>query len=74
MLKKKEFHQIYCARGTVPMLHITTTGRDGGACPRQAQIKPDLNYKSHVSPLSPPLRGGNLRGQVFPTCFECTPQ
>jgi hypothetical protein len=66
--------QIYCAKRTFPKLHITATGEDGGACPRQAQIKPDSNYKSHISPLSPPLSGGSLRGQVIPTCFARAPQ
>jgi hypothetical protein len=66
--------QVYCARGTVPKLHITTTGRYGGESPRQALIKPDRNYESHVSPHSLPLSGGSSRGQVIPTCFKHAPQ
>jgi hypothetical protein len=68
------FDLVYCARGTVPELHITTTGRYERVSPRQALIKPDQNYKSHVSLLSPPHSDGTLRGQVIPTCFEHAPQ
>ena len=45
------------------MLHITATGKNRGACPRQAQIKPNLNYESHISPLSLPLSGVVLPAQ-----------
>ena len=68
------FYQVYCARGTFPKLHITTTRTYGGVSSRQALIKPDQSYKSHVSPLSLPLSGGSLRGQVIPTRFERAPQ
>ena len=34
----------------------------------------DPDYESHVSPLSPPLSGGSLRGQAFSTCFGRAPQ
>ena len=39
------------------------------ACPGQALIKPDPDYKSCVS-LSPPLSGGSLRGQPITACFR----
>jgi hypothetical protein len=67
------FNRVYCTRGTVPKLHITTTGRYGGVSLRQALSKPDQNYKSHVSPHFLPLSGGSSRGQVIPTCFERAP-
>ena len=40
----------------------------------QTLIKSGLNYKSHASPLSPPLGGGSSRGQTIPVCFKCAPQ
>jgi hypothetical protein len=55
------------------MLHITTTGEEEGACPSQSLIKLDQSYKSHISPLSPPLSGGSLRGQAIPACFKHAP-
>ena len=39
------------------MLHIITTRRSRGAHPRQAQIKPDQTYESHISPALPTILG-----------------
>jgi hypothetical protein len=49
-------------------------GSRRGTSSRQALIKSDQSYKSHKSPLSLPLYGGSLRGQVIPTCFKHAPQ
>ena len=32
------------------------------------------NYESHVSPFSPPLDGGSLKGQAIPACYKHAPQ
>jgi hypothetical protein len=49
-------------------------GRRKETSSRQALIKPDQSYESRQSPLSLPLNGGSLRGQVIPTCFKHAPQ
>ena len=63
---------LLCSRDTPYVTHQVLKGQQRGACPRQALIKLDPIYQSHIlSPLSPPLSGGSSKGQAIPACFRC---
>ena len=65
---------LLCLRDTPYVTHQNCRPVKRGEHPRQALIKPDLNYESRVSPPSLPLNGGSSRGQAIPACFGCAPQ
>jgi hypothetical protein len=67
------FNQVYCARGTIPKLHIKVTG---GSRERMSELSTNQThwyYESRISPLSLPLNGGSLRGQAIPACCRYAP-
>ena len=69
------FSQVYCAKGLLPMLHITSYQVGYGKSRlRKHQSNLVGIYKSHVGSASPPLWGGSLIDQVIPTCFKHAPQ
>ena len=65
--------QVYCARGTVPKLHIKSTSKEEGDKSIVSTNQAWPFYESHISPLSPSLSGDSSSGQAIPACYRCAP-